>query len=165
LPLREQARLWSIGFAALAMLVAVAGLLVARRAAGKAPTATAADVRPSRLDRLRWTALAAVPSGLVIAVTSFLTTDIAAAPFLWVFPLAMYLATFVAVFRDRPWFEHATMVKLAPIVVAPVAVTLLGIIKPHWLAAIGFNLLAFAVLTLVCHGELYRRRPTATHLT
>jgi hypothetical protein len=165
LPLREQARVWSIGFAALAMLVAVAGLLVARRVTADARAATGADARPSALDRLRWAALASVPSGLVIAVTSFVTTDIASAPFLWVFPLAMYLATFVAVFRDRPWFDHATMVGLAPIAVAPVAVTLLGIVKPHWLAAIGFNLLAFAVLTLVCHGELYRRRPPPTHLT
>jgi hypothetical protein len=165
LPLREQARLWSIGFAALALLIAVAGLLVARRVTADGGAATSADARPSLPDRLRWAALASVPSGLVIAVTSFVTTDIASAPFLWVFPLAMYLATFVAVFRDRPWFDHATMVALAPLVVAPVAVTLLGIVKPHWLAAIGFNLLAFAILTLVCHGELYRRRPAPTHLT
>src|SRR5258706_4869 len=86
--------------------------------------ATCFDVRPSWLDRLSWAALAAVPSGLVIAVTSFVTADLAAAPFLWVFPLAMYLATFVAVFRERAWFAHATMVALAPLAVAPVAVTL-----------------------------------------
>src|SRR5712672_112628 len=165
LPLREQARLWSIGFAALALLIAVAGLLVARRITADVGIATAADAPPSLPDRLRWAALASVPAGLGIAVTSFVSTDIASAPFLWVFPLAMYLATFVAVFRDRPWFDHATMVALAPIVVAPVAVTLLGIVKTHWLAAIGVNLLAFAVLTLVCHGELYRRRPAPTHLT
>jgi hypothetical protein len=165
LALHEQTRLWSIGFAALALLIAMAGLLVARRAMPDAGSAPAVDVRPSWPDRLRWAALAAVPSGLVIAVTSFVTADLAAAPFLWVFPLAMYLATFVAVFRERAWFAHATMVALAPLAVAPVAVTLLGIIKPHWLAAIGFNLLAFAVLTLVCHGELYRRRPAPVHLT
>ncbi len=165
LPLREQAHLWSFGFAALAVFVAIAGLLVARRALPDVPASIASGARPSFADRLRWTALAAVPSGLVIAITSFATTDIAAAPFLWVIPLAMYLATFVAVFRDRPWFEHATIAGLAPIAVAPVAVTLLGVIKPHWLAAIAFNLLAFAVVTLVCHGELYRRRPAPAHLT
>ena len=165
LPLRQQARLWSIGFAALALLVAAAALMVARRGTAGARIAAAAEAPPSLADRLRWTALAAVPSGLVIAVTSFVASDIAAAPFLWVFPLAMYLATFVAVFRERPWFDHATVVRLAPTVVAPVAVTLLGIVKPHWLAAIGFNLLTFVVLTLVCHGELYRRRPAPAHLT
>ena len=166
LPLREQARLWSIGFAALALLVAAASLMVARRSAEQRQTAaTTAEAPPSHADRLRWTTLAAVPSGLVIAVTSFVSSDVAAAPFLWVVPLAMYLATFVAVFRERPWFDHAALVRLAPIAIAPVAVTLLGIVKPHWLAAIGFNLLTFAVLALVCHGELYRRRPAAAHLT
>jgi hypothetical protein len=164
LRLGEQARLWSIGYAALAMLMAAAGLMVARRV-GADTRVTSAEASPSWPDRLCWMALAAVPSGLVIAVTSFVTTDLAAAPFLWVIPLAMYLATFVAVFRDRPWFDHGKLVGLAPIVVAPVAVTLLGIVKTHWLAAIGFNLLSFAVLTLICHGELYRRRPAPAHLT
>ena len=165
LPLRQQAWLWSIGFAALAVLIALAALLVARCAAVAAPDTVADVARPTSADRLRWIALAAIPSGLVIAVTSFVSADIAAAPFLWVIPLAIYLATFVAIFRDKPWFDHGRMVALAPLAVAPVAVTLLGIIKPHWLAAIGFNLLAFAILALVCHGELYRRRPAARDLT
>ena len=164
LPLHAQTRLWSIGFAALAMLIAAAGVMVTR-GVGAADTASSVDAPPSLADRLRWVALAAVPAGLVIAVTSFVTTDIAAAPLLWVIPLALYLATFVAVFRERPWFDHAAITRLAPTVVAPVAVTLLGIIKPHWVAAIGFNLLAFVILTLACHGELYRRRPAAARLT
>ena len=42
-------------------------------------------------------ALAAVPSGLLIAVTSHISTDVAAAPLLWVIPLALYLAHL----RDR----------------------------------------------------------------
>ena len=42
----------------------------------------------------------------MIAVTAYISTDVAAAPLLWVLPLALYLLTFVAVFRDRPWFSH-----------------------------------------------------------
>jgi spermidine synthase len=164
LPLRQQTSLWSIGFAALAVLIAFCGLLVARCAGSAAPI-VAADAPPTSADRLRWVALAAIPSGLVIAVTSFVSADVAAAPFLWVIPLAIYLLTFVAIFRDKPWFDHGKAVALAPLAVAPIAVTLLGIIKTYWLAAIGFNLLAFTILALVCHGELYRRRPAARHLT
>ena len=75
--------------------------------AGRAtPTAVQADAPDeagaSAGERMRWIALAAVPSGLVIAVTAYVTTDIAATPFLWVVPLAIYLLTFVAVFRERP---------------------------------------------------------------
>lgn len=165
LPLRQQTRLWSIGFAALAVLIALSALLVARHAGGAAPATSDVAARPTAADRLRWIVLAAIPSGLVIAVTTFVSTDVAAAPFLWIIPLAIYLATFVAIFRDKPWFDHAKTAALAPLAVAPVAATLFGIAKPHWLAIIGFNLLAFAILALVCHGELYRRRPAARHLT
>ena len=108
---------------------------------------------------MRWIALAAVPSGLVIAVTAYLTTDIAAAPFLWVVPLAIYLLTFVAVFRERPWIAHANVVRFVPFVVAPLAVSLIGGEKVFWLTIIALNLVAFALLTLMCHGELYARRP------
>ena len=110
-------------------------------------------------------ALAAVPSGLVIAVTAYLTTDIAAAPFLWVVPLAIYLLTFVAVFRERPWIAHANVVRFVPFAVAPLAVSLIGGEKVFWLTIIALNLVVFALLTLMCHGELYARRPSPRRLT
>ena len=114
---------------------------------------------------MRWIALSAVPSGLVIAVTAYLTTDIAAAPFLWVVPLAIYLLTFVAVFRERPWIAHANVVRFVPFAVAPLAVSLIGGEKVFWLTIIALNLTAFALLTLMCHGELYARRPSPRRLT
>src|SRR5262249_62051087 len=87
-----------------------ASFFSARRPAVGAVQAATAPV-PWR-DRLGWMALAAIPAGLVIAVTSYITTDVAAAPFLWVVPLALYLLTFVAIFRDRPWISQATLVRL-----------------------------------------------------
>src|SRR5262249_5506664 len=104
----------------------------------------------------------AIRSGLVVAVTAHITTDIAAAPFLWVVPLALYLLTFVALFRDRPWVDHATAARLAPIAVAPLAV---GLLDDSWLAAIIVSLAAFMALALACHGELYGRRPAPARLT
>jgi hypothetical protein len=65
-PLHAQAWMWSAGFAAFALLVATAGLFIARHAR---PLATASE--PARVptpDRLFWMALAAIPTGLVIAV-------------------------------------------------------------------------------------------------
>jgi hypothetical protein len=58
--------------------------VVARRPNFEAPDAPA-DATPAtaRSTRLIWAALAAIPVGLVIAVTSFITTDVASAPFLW----------------------------------------------------------------------------------
>ena len=89
---------WIRGFY---LLVSAAGLAIARRAKPLATAAAAAPI-PAH-DKLRWVALAAIPAGLVIAVTSYVATDLASAPFLWVLPLAIYLLTFVATFRDRPW--------------------------------------------------------------
>ena len=163
-PLRTQAMVWSFGFAALAIFIAFAGLFVARGIAPK-EASEGVEAKPAASDRLLWIALSAIPSGLVIAVTAFISTDVAAAPFMWVIPLALFLLTFVAVFREKPWIGHDMLLRLAPIAVAPVAVSLLGVIKPHWLVAISSNLLMFVMLTLICHGELYRRRPAPAHLT
>lgn len=164
LTLKAQAAGWSLGFAVCVVLLAGAGLCTSDAApVAEAPPEDLASSRAS--ERLRWIALAAVPSGLVIAVTAHLTTDVAAAPFLWVLPLAIYLLTFVAVFRERPWMAHANVVWLVPFAVAPLAVSLIGGDKVFWLATIALNLVGFALLTLMCHGELYARRPSPRRLT
>ena len=53
---------------------------------------------------LRWVVLAFIPSSLMLGVTMYLTTDIAAIPLLWVIPLALYLLTFILTFARRPIF-------------------------------------------------------------
>ncbi|SHJ39521.1 hypothetical protein SAMN05444159_0503 [Bradyrhizobium lablabi] len=166
LTLKTQAAIWSLGFGILAVLIAAVGLLTARTAAAAVTKIEVErDDAPSVGRRLRWIGLAAIPSGLVIAVTAHLTTDIAAAPFLWVVPLALYLLTFVAVFRERPFISHATVVRLTPFVVAPLAVSLIGGERVFWVTTIALNLLAFTMLTLTCHGELYAIRPKPHRLT
>jgi hypothetical protein len=163
LTLKGQTQLWAAGFAGLALCVAAASLFVSGRSRVTANEADAARV--TMHDRLAWMALSAIPSGLVIAVTSYLTTDIAAAPFLWVLPLALYLLTFVAVFRDRPWIAHATVARALPFLVAPLAIGLMGRDHVFWLAMAMINLVAFFLLALLCHGEVYRRRPSPVRLT
>lgn len=165
LTLKTQTAVWSIGFALLAILLAVAGLLTARAIPAAASVEPTDVARATVGERMRWIALAAVPSGLVIAVTAYLTTDIAAAPFLWVVPLAIYLLTFVAVFSERPWIAHAHVVRLVPFMVAPLAVNLIGGDKVFWGTMVALNLVVFALLTLMCHGELYAHRPSPRRLT
>src|SRR5437763_9306755 len=157
----QQAQFWSAGFGVLAVLITAASLFVARQPAALRMKSKTASLR----ERLSWTALAAIPSGLVIAVTSYVTTDVAAAPLFWVLPLALYLLTFVAVFRDRPWIKEVTVVRLMPFAVAPVAISVLGGEKAFWLAVIAINLAAFFLLSLLCHGALYRRRPVPARVT
>jgi hypothetical protein len=164
LRLHDQSALWSIGYALLAVLIGTSGLVAARGAKAKAQIMVTAARTPLS-DRLAWMALAAVPAGLVIAVTVYVTTDVAAAPFLWVAPLALYLLTFVALFRERPWISEPLVMRLLPFAVAPVAISLLGGAKTFWLAVVIVNLAAFVLLALACHGALYRRRPDPARLT
>jgi hypothetical protein len=164
--LSVQTRIWSAGFAILALLAAVAPLFVADTGSATAMRAKPeADFAPGLGERARWVVLAGIPSGLVVAVTAHITTDIAATPFLWVVPLAIYLLTFVAIFRERPWIAHTTVVWLVPFAVAPLAISLIGGDKVYWVTTILLNLTAFALLTLMCHGEVYARRPGAQRLT
>jgi hypothetical protein len=165
LTLRDQTWLWSLGYALLAILVTATGLFVARGSQEKKYVGVSADSAPMLADRLSWITLAAIPAGLVVAVTAYITTDVAAAPFLWVLPLALYLLTFVALFRDQPWINDATVVRLVPLAVAPLAVSMLGDAKTYWFVVILINLVAFLLLALVCHGALYRRRPERARLT
>ena len=163
--LRTQAWVWSVGFAGLAVLIAVVATVAARGGNGVEMTVAAPAAKPTWRERAAWAALAAIPAGLVIAVTAYISTDIAAAPLLWVLPLALYLLTFVAVFRDRPWFSHSLVIKIVPFLVAPLAITLLGGDREYWLATMALNLLALFALALACHGEVYARRPAPALLT
>ena len=70
-------------------------------------------------------ALAFVPSALLIAVTSHISTDIASAPFLWIVPLALFLGTFVLTFRHGGDRVHDILVRVQPYVVAPLVIGLM----------------------------------------
>jgi len=171
-PLSGQTTLWSILFYILIALIAASGVLLWRAprgsridaAAAQDAGAVAADA-PTWQDGLKWCALAAVPSGLLIAVTAHISTDVAAVPLLWVLPLALYLLTFVIVFQRRPLIPHALAVGLQPLfILALVAVLIFDPIKTI-VGIIALHCAVFFVNALVCHGELARRRPAARHLT
>ena len=165
-PLQTQISMWSAGFYALAALIAVAACLCRRPDCSMLRgTTRRPEARPSAAQCLSWTVLAAIPSALVIAVTAYISTDLAAAPFLWVLPLALYLLTFVAVFRERPWVDHATVQRLLPYGVAPLAISAFGGDKVFWFVIIALNLFVFVLIALACHGEAYRTRPHRGRLT
>jgi hypothetical protein len=127
-----------------------------------APTKAAA---PMIAERTMWTVFAAIPAGLVVAVTAAISTDLAAAPFLWVLPLSLYLLTFVAIFRERAWVAHQRVLSLVPFAAVALIATASVVIRPYLIALLVMHLVSFVVLALACHGELYRRRPEPARLT
>lgn len=169
LPVAAQNWLWSTGFAALALLIGLCALSMVWGASAPAPVAAAAHAPGAAApavgwaQRLRWLALAFAPSALLLGVTAHLTTDVAAVPFLWVVPLALYLLTFVLVFARRPPLRHETALTLQVAILIPLVLTFAWRL-PIWPDFV-LHLGGFFFTALVCHGELARRRPGLNHLT
>jgi SAM-dependent methyltransferase len=166
LPLRGQARLWSMGYLVLILLVVISALYLSKGIIGE-DRERAGELPPRAPTRmmLRWTLLAFVPSSFFLALTTHLTTDIAAVPLLWIGPLVLYLLSFTMVFGRRSILPHSVLVRWQPI-----GLILLAVVdfwgpsaSAPWL--LPFHLLVFFATALVCHGELARTKPPAARLT
>src|ERR1700722_9127103 len=166
--LRTQNLIWTGGYGLLIVLIGACGVLLLRSPASAVVDTLAADSdapAPAWMLRARWIFLAAVPSGLLIAVTAHISTDVAAAPLLWVLPLSLYLLTWVLVFQSRPLLPHKWILLLQPLAIAGVVVLLAIGGEQNLLLTLGGHLVCFFVIAMACHGELARTRPAAKYLT
>ena len=167
-PLSDQKWLWVIGYYILILLIAICGGLMLRSPA--TAHATRADAKkstapPTWRDAASWTALAAVPSGLLLAVTTHISTDVAAVPLLWVLPLALYLLTLVIAFQTYPLIPHWLVINVQPFFILGLVITFVVVSFGSIVYLIAIHLVVFFVCALACHGELARRRPAPQHLT
>ncbi len=174
--LAEQSRLWSIGYVVLLAFTAFCAWLTRKyppagpneeRGNGnsEADACAADDSRLTFRERSRWVLLAFVPSSLMLGVTTYLSTDVAAIPLFWIIPLSLYLLSFIIVFARIPAIVHKVMVLLLPLsVTALIFVSYSNLSIPKWVIFI-FHLVNFFVCCMVCHGEIARSRPATKHLT
>lgn len=165
--LGEQTKFWSVLFYALIALIALCGVLLvrSRNVVPSAARIGAGRSAPDWRDALHWIFLAAVPTGLMIAVTAHISTDIAAAPLLWVIPLALYLLTFVIVFQTKPVLPHRFVLAAQPFFIAALILTFAMESNANLFVVLAIHVATFFVTALACHGELAQRRPAARHLT
>ena len=175
LGLNEQYKFWRVGFVVLVILMcAIALALKPLATVSTAATTHNKKVRSlasgdpnkwfSVWRRLRWLALSFVPSSLMLGVTTYITTDVAAVPLLWVIPLALYLLTFVLAFTNKQFASGASLTRV--MFVAALVVTLIlssGATEPAWVLILA-NLGFFFVAAMMCHGQLANDRPSTTHL-
>ena len=98
-------------------------------------------------------------------MTAHISTDVAAAPLLWVLPLSLYLLTWVLVFQSRPLLPHKWVLMLQPLAIAGVIVLLAVGGEQNLLLTLVGHLLCFFVIAMACHGELARTRPASKYLT
>jgi SAM-dependent methyltransferase len=139
--------------------------------------------------RIRWILLAAIPSSMLLGATTYVTTDIAPIPLLWIPPLGLYLLTFIIVFSKTPerimgkitdWIEpvipksiskyflegHKMFILAMPLLVLLLVFMMQSDIKPPKVAyTVALHLVTLFVVAMVCHGELARDRPSTKYLT
>jgi hypothetical protein len=164
--LQVQSRVWSIGFLILIVLIGGCGVLMLRnQRRGAAHAKTVTVDKPSWPVIGRWIFISAVPSGLLVAVTSYISTDIAAAPLLWVIPLSLYLLTWILVFQRHALIPHGTMLFLQPFAIAGIVVLLYYTGWIPLLDSLVGHLVAFFIIAMTSHGELARTRPAPQYLT
>ena len=171
LTLRGQSLGWMIGYGLLCVLTLACGVTLWRSQRSTATTQPS-DSPPATPDfpptlglRLRWLGLSLVPSSLLLGVTTFISTDIASVPLLWVIPFILYLLTFVIVFGRWGSRIHPWVLRLQPfVVIVLVACFFINDTRVNW-QLLPLHLGAFFVMALACHGELAAHRPSARYLT
>ncbi|HEX7758902.1 MAG TPA: fused MFS/spermidine synthase [Caulobacteraceae bacterium] len=157
---------WTVGYAVFFVLLMMLGLSLWRGAprVRSAPQADAAAPQISWRDRAIWVGLAALPSSLMLGVTNYITTDLGSAPFMWVAPLALYLATFIVAFQSKPWLKRGVVLLLQAIAL-PVCAAFIHFWTRNFLQEAGLHLATFFLTALVCHQALVARRPAPARLT
>ena len=167
LTLTSQKLAWSVLYAAVVLSVSAIAWNVSRLRHVKQPAVAeiVSGAPVTARDRLKWLLYAAVPSSLLMGVTSFISTDLGAFPLLWVIPLALYLLTYALVFARRPPLPHALLLRIEPHVIVVAAVSLFWSIALRGMPFVVLHLALLFVIAMVCHGELARSRPDASHLT
>jgi len=164
--IRTQSWFWAVGYVVLVVLVITCAMLLNSRRATISPAVTSEQpaVPIESTQRFKWILLAFVPSSLMLGVTTFIATDVASVPLIWIIPLALYLLTFILAFGNRQ------IIKL-PVasILLPVALLVLGaliILTPPvtiWVT-ITLHLLVFFFAALVSHQRLAQSRPHVSKL-
>lgn len=167
LSLTGQRYLWTGGYGLFVVVLAVLGLVVLKRGATLLADSGITDSlasAPTWRQRGVWVLLAAIPSSLMLGLTSHLTTDVASAPLFWVIPLALYLVTFILAFADRRFASDDLLLKVQLVAVA-LSLALLPFSSDNFLLQLVVNLGAFFLSALACHSRLYDLRPHPARLT
>jgi hypothetical protein len=168
-------RLWTAGFVGLIGALAVSAYFARRGLGSPQPEADGAALddatvsepvlKPTWPQRIGWVGLALVPSALLTAFTTHIATDVASAPLIWVVPLALYLLTFVLVFRHRALVPTRILLILH---LAAVVLALLQLSQTRhdgWFVSAATGLAVFFTSAMVAHRTLYEARPAPRYLT
>ncbi|MBP9757217.1 MAG: fused MFS/spermidine synthase [Candidatus Pacebacteria bacterium] len=150
--------LWSVLFFIYAILLTLVTLSIRR--IPPHVRATAAETG-TRMHKLQWVALAALPAFLLVATTTVLTQLISPVPLLWIMPLALYLLTFILAFSG---YGSARFLPLFVFIAACSAYMYTPAHPMQIVSQVTAYLVLLFFASFMCHAELYRRRPATAAL-
>ena len=164
LTLSQQGWFWAIGYLLFVLLTGYGAWRSMRIETTQTEKPATDEPAPVFSLHILWIVLSATASVMLLAVTSQITQEVAAIPFLWVLPLAIYLLSFVLAFSgeglySRPLFS----ILFALASIALVYILIYSETAITWQVAV-YSFFLF-VVCMVAHGELYRLRPNPAHLT
>lgn len=172
---RMQAWGWSSLFALFVLLLGALAWRVSRvpaidtaAAPGTAGGAASSsdDDSPPLSAQLRWIALSAAGSMLLLAVSNHITQNVASVPLLWILPLTLYLLTFILTFDGTGWYKRTAYA--GPFMVLVTGMCFLLVNKDFQFDLIvqtSVFCVGLFVVCMVCHGELVMAKPAPRHLT
>ena len=165
----RQARAWSAAYVAFALLCAAAAARSRKDPPPlpDVPGNVEEDAAPGLSAYLLWASLAACGSALLLSVTGHLTQNVAAIPFLWVLPLAVYLLTFILCFAEgaRYYRRGFCLVLLLPAFSVCAYLMHKGVDFRNLRISVPAFAVALFIFCMYCHGELVARKPAPRHLT
>jgi hypothetical protein len=163
---RQQSLTWSAGLVTFAALCTYCAARASRRKNVLIPFIDGPPAAaPPPVQRFLWLVLPAVASVLLLATTNTMTQDVAAAPFLWVLPLALYLLTFILAFEGRRSYRRIVFGPLLAMSAAAACWVLFRGDNLSMLMRLGVLSAVLFVCCMVCHGELAALKPPPRHLT
>jgi len=166
LTLTQQSQVWTVAYTGFAVLTAFCALrlLATPRGVATAAVPRLPTVSLTWRRRLRWIALAALPSSLMLGTTSYITTEIGSFPLLWVLPLAAYLISFVLAFARREVLSLTVVSRSIAVTGTLVVASILGVVLPIWLL-VTVHIVNLFLVSLLVHRRLALERPSTQHLT
>ncbi len=166
--IRLQTQIWSAGFIFFVVLVVILTFQKSNKFFTREAWLDKKDIEsksPLLYQRLLWIVLPFLASGMLLAVTNYITQDIAAVPLLWIFPLVIYLFSFIFTFRGSEFYDRRLVVKFFILIHIILAVLLKqGFADSIIMIVIAF-LLSLLFYTIFCHGELFELKPDPKYLT
>lgn len=169
-----QSQLWFIAYGILTILISLCAMMIwkykpaiiTREKITEPKLNQNQEIRtPHFIEICQWIVLAFIPSSLLLGLTTYITTDLAAMPMLWAIPLALYLLSFIFTFARKQFLPYCQFLLILPAWLTPlIFLCWARLVNPLWLVLL-LHLLGFFITACLLHWQLAQRRPNPEHLT